>query len=115
LNEHTKIILTGHSLGGAIATLAACYFHDNGVEAENLEVYTFGAPPLASWAFSEYYCDKFPLYRVVNQFDVIPPLSRINKNLFHLGEPIVLPSDNGEVHTPSGYIDNLLDMLGDSV
>ena len=115
LNKNSKIILTGHSLGGAIASLAACYFHDNGVESENLEVYTFGTPPLASKAFVDQYAGKFPLYRVVNKFDIIPELSRINKNLFHLGEAIVLPSNNGEVHTPSGYIDNLLDALGDVV
>lgn len=112
LNENTKIIFTGHSLGGAIATLAACYFYDKGLKSENIEVYTFGAPPVASQAFVDHFRGKLAIYRVVNQLDVIPRLESINPNLFHLGKPIVLPSNNQEIHSPSGYIDNLLDSLG---
>lgn len=113
LNANTKIVFTGHSLGGAIATLAACYFHDKGYKPENIEVYTFGAPPIASQAFVDHFRGKFAVYRIVNRLDIIPRLESINPNLFHLGEKIVLPSNNNEVHTPSDYIDNLLDALGE--
>ncbi|MGY0578626.1 MAG: lipase family protein [Paraglaciecola chathamensis] len=113
LNSNTKIVFTGHSLGGAIATLAACYFHDRGYKSENIEVYTFGAPPIASRAFVDHFRGKFSVYRVVNRMDIIPRLESINPNLFHLGEKIVLPSNNNEVHAPSDYIDNLLDALGE--
>lgn len=110
-NENSKIILAGHSLGGAIATLAASYFIDKGIKPENIEVYTFGAPPIASKEFVDHYKDKFPLFRVVNSFDVVPKITHINKKLFHLGEAVELPSDNREVHTTKDYIDNLLDAL----
>jgi len=113
LNEKTKVIFTGHSLGGAIATLAACYFYDKGLKAENIEVYTFGAPPVASKAFVDHFRGKLNIYRVVNQMDIIPRLESINPNLFHLGKQIVLPSNNQEIHSPSDYIDNLLDALGE--
>ena len=112
LNGQTKIIFSGHSLGGAIATLAACYFYDKGFDAENIEVYTFGAPPVASQEFVDHYRHKFAVYRIVNQLDIVPRLESINPYLFHLGQKIVLPSNNQEMHTPSGYIDNLLDALG---
>lgn len=110
LNANTKIILTGHSLGGAIATLAACYFYDKGVAAENLEVYTFGAPPIGTEDFVTHYDQKFPFYRLVNEFDIIPKLDSISA-LHHLGEAIELPSNNAEVHSCDDYIDNLLDAL----
>lgn len=45
LSSNTKIILAGHSLGGAIATLAGCFLIESGYSKENLDVYTFGAPP----------------------------------------------------------------------
>ncbi|MCK5727083.1 MAG: lipase family protein [Thiotrichaceae bacterium] len=112
LNNSIKIICTGHSLGGAVATLAACYFHDKGFKSEDIEVYTYGAPPVASQNFVNYFRGKFAVYRIVNEMDVVPRLDHLNLNLFHLGKKITLPSNDQEIHTSSGYIDNLLDALG---
>ncbi len=109
-DSNTKIILTGHSLGGALATLAACYLRETGFDKENIEVYTFGAPPVGTDMFCNYYKDKLNIYRIVNENDVVPKLEKIT-NLFHLGDEIVLPSNEGEVHACSGYIDNLIDAL----
>jgi hypothetical protein len=52
--------------------LAACYFYDKGFNAENIEVYTFGAPPVASQEFVDHFVGKFPVYRIVNHMDFIP-------------------------------------------
>jgi hypothetical protein len=111
LNEKTKIILTGHSLGGAIATLAGCYFYEKGIDPNNLEVYSFGAPPVADQYFVDHYQDKFPVYRIVNGLDPVPKLAALSRKLFHIGDEIMLPSNDGEGHLGIGYIDNLLDML----
>jgi len=74
LNAHTKIILTGHSLGGAIATLAASYFVEKGVQPENIEVYTFGAPPLASKGFVKRSLHILIYYRCLSYYFLITNL-----------------------------------------
>ena len=67
------LFITGHSLGGALATIAAKRLkHPKGVAG----CYTFGSPRVADaeWISSI----KVPLYRIVNAFDgvtVIPPSS----------------------------------------
>lgn len=108
INKNSKIILTGHSLGGSLATLAGCLLHEKGVKKENLEVYTFGAPPIGTKEFVDYYHDKINLFRLVNTGDVVPKLDKV-LNLFHLGTEITLASNDGEIHSCEGYIDNIID------
>lgn len=109
-NETSNIIITGHSLGGALATLVGCYLFEMGVEPDNISVYSFGAPPVGTLKFYEFYNQKINIYRVVNEDDVIPKLDKIS-NLYHLGEEIILPSNEGEVHACEGYIDNIIDCI----
>ena len=111
INENSQIILTGHSLGGALATLAGCYLYEKGIKKENLEVYTFGSPPVGTKEFTKYYHDKINLYRLVNENDVVPKLDKL-LNLSHLGTKIVLPSNNGEIHSCKDYTDNIIDKIG---
>ena len=66
-----KIYLTGHSLGGAVATLAAARLADLGVRPEQLEVITFGAPAVGNEAFARAYEHKFSLTRVVMAGDPV--------------------------------------------
>lgn len=67
--EDQPLILTGHSLGGALATLAARELnHPGGLAA----CYTFGAPRVGD---EEWVSDlKTPLYRVVNAADCVTML-----------------------------------------
>ena len=60
-----KILLTGHSLGGAAAVLAAARLSDLGVSPAQLVVTTFGAPAVGNAAFAERYEGRFTLHRVV--------------------------------------------------
>ena len=110
INEHSTIILTGHSLGGALATLAGCHLYEMGISPENIEIYTFGAPPVGTEEFCRYYENKLNIYRIVNENDVVPKLDKITK-FFHFGKEIILPSNDGEVHSCDGYIDNLIDSI----
>jgi hypothetical protein len=57
---------TGHSLGGALATLAA------GRYERAPEVYTFGAPRVGDGEYVESL--DTPVYRIVNGRDVVPKL-----------------------------------------
>jgi hypothetical protein len=63
------IIFTGHSLGGAIATLAAIDFYPQNV----LEVITFGCPRIGDKAFAKTY-EPYALrtVRYVYQLDPVP-------------------------------------------
>lgn len=64
-----QVFLTGHSLGGAAAVLAAARLSDMGVPAEQLVVTTFGAPAVGNGAFVRRYEGRFILHRVVMRGD----------------------------------------------
>ena len=64
-----RIYLTGHSLGGAAAVLAAARLSDLGVAPEQLVVTTFGAPAVGNAAFVRRYEGRFTLHRVVMRGD----------------------------------------------
>ena len=66
-----RIYLTGHSLGGAAAVLAAARLSDLGVAPEQLVVTTFGAPAVGNAAFVRRYEGRFTLHRVVMSGDPV--------------------------------------------
>jgi len=110
LENNTKIVLAGHSLGGTMATLIGCHLLEQGVKKENLEVYTFGTPPIGDKNFCDYYQDRLHLHRLVNENDVVAHLDKLVR-FGHFGEEIRLPSNQGEVHSGTGYIDNIIDCM----
>ena len=62
-NSNLKVSVTGHSLGGASASLAAAHLiDDNVVSASKLEVYTFGAPRVGDRTFAFNY-DKVSILK----------------------------------------------------
>ena len=69
-----KIVFTGHSLGGALATLASCYFAIVFRDA-SINCVTFGSPRVGCSNFTNTfnkYCNKS--YRFVNENDPVPSL-----------------------------------------
>ncbi len=92
---------TGHSLGAALATLAAARYG----QAEG--VYTFGSPRVGDAAFRDQY--PAPIYRVVNGHDVVttvplPPLYR------HIGELWYISSTGALQHNTRN-----LDLVSDGI
>jgi hypothetical protein len=63
-----KLYLTGHSLGGALALIAARRLSCDDVAA----CYTFGSPKVGNEEFGD--AIKVPIYRVVNAADSVPSL-----------------------------------------
>jgi hypothetical protein len=74
------IYYAGHSLGGALAVLAASL-------RPPAAVYTFGAPRVGDRAFAKA-MSSIPVYRIVNHRDIVPtvPPSDIPFNFCHVGE-----------------------------
>lgn len=74
LKKHPErhLLITGHSLGGAAATLFAERLVEAGVPANQVPVITFGAPAVGNKAFAEKYGSSIDLLRVVTSIDPVP-------------------------------------------
>ncbi|KAH6781062.1 hypothetical protein C2S52_012299 [Perilla frutescens var. hirtella] len=101
-NTATRLIVTGHSLGGALAVLlpAALVMHGEIPLLERLEaVYTFGQPRVGDAEFGKFMEEKFKLYgveycRFVYNNDIVPRLPFDNQALMfkHFGKCIYVNS-----------------------
>lgn len=84
-----KLILTGHSLGGALATLMAAEWQDFMPASW---IVTFGQPAVGSGAFRmfflQHYSGKF--YRFVNDDDIVP---RVPPGYEHVGRLLHFDAD----------------------
>lgn len=70
--------VTGHSLGGALALLAAWRFQQQFLAVQG--VYTFGAPMVGNAAAAEAYQREFPgrIFRYVDALDLVPTLPTVS-------------------------------------
>ncbi|BBG93224.1 alpha/beta-Hydrolases superfamily protein, partial [Prunus dulcis] len=68
------IIVTGHSMGGAMASFCALDLRVNQKE-RNVQVMTFGQPRIGNAAFASYFSELVPnTIRVTNEHDMVPHL-----------------------------------------
>lgn len=66
------VVVTGHSLGGALATLAAVDVTLNRPHVP-VDLYTFGAPRIGNKAFAQWFDAQIQdSIRLVNNSDVVP-------------------------------------------
>ena len=80
-NPTYSIGVTGHSLGGAVATLAAAYLRKGGYTAD---LYTFGSPRVGNKAFAAFTTSQSgEEYRVTHDKDPVPRLPPIVANYRH--------------------------------
>jgi len=96
-----KYLVTGHSLGGALATLFVARYllcgKARGSPDDIAAVYTYGSPKVGDKTFATVYDSlmKTKTFRIVNHKDVIttvPPLS-----FKHVGTKVLLDHD-GQIH-----------------
>jgi len=88
-----KPTFTGHSLGGALATLAAFRtVSEKWAKSEEVLVYTFGQPRVGSYSFATAYNHLVPnSYRVVNAgWDLIPHIPPCRLDTFFWWHPFTL-------------------------
>lgn len=79
-NSSVNLVVTGHSLGGCLASLALIWLYDTiptwGINANNIQLsgYTFAAPTAGNSDFANYFNAKVGsnCFRVVNPLDVVP-------------------------------------------
>lgn len=100
------LFVTGHSLGGALATLSAMDIKKNTGFAHPV-VYTFGAPRVGNPEFAHAFSDRVRnSFRVYNRLDAVPllppqvykpPKKETTYHYMHVKEGVPLSYNNGSV------------------
>ena len=70
-NPNETLYLTGHSLGGSVALVAALRLNDMGVDKNRMKVITFGALAVGNKALADAYENKIDLTRIEVKGDVV--------------------------------------------
>ncbi|KAJ6980679.1 hypothetical protein NC653_024122 [Populus alba x Populus x berolinensis] len=87
------VYLTGHSLGGALATLLALELSSSQLVkrgAISVTMYNFGSPRVGNKKFAEVYNQKVKdSWRVVNHRDIVPTVPRL-MGYCHVAQPVYL-------------------------
>ncbi|KAI4338131.1 hypothetical protein L6164_016478 [Bauhinia variegata] len=87
------VYVTGHSLGGALATLLALELSSSQLAkwgAISVTMYNFGSPRVGNKRFAELYNEKVKdSWRVVNHRDIIPSVPRL-MGYCHVAQPVYL-------------------------
>ena len=83
-NKDYQIIFTGHSLGGAIATLASYYFKKHNIGDNEPILLTFGQPRVGNENFARSYMAIISnVYRIEREndiFSMFPPIKNIKES-----------------------------------
>ncbi|KAF7721427.1 hypothetical protein EC973_004692 [Apophysomyces ossiformis] len=96
-----KVVVTGHSLGGALAILGALdlYQRDTRFSKNNLSIYTYGGPRVGNPEFAYYFAGTgIKLQRTINGHDVVPHLPPQAFGFLHPGVELWVKDDMGTVH-----------------
>lgn len=116
-NPDLKLHIVGHGNSGATATILGARLLNLSVPREQLEVVTFGAPPVGNEAFGRYYLHRLPLTRVVMKSGAIVNFLKNSNEIFdQYGEkrewtPSKVISDSP--HEMTSYLDSALHLFFD--
>ncbi len=103
LNPAIPCYITGHSLGGAIAVLAAVDLALNfPALSAQIQMYNYAPPRVGNPTFAKFYSDLVPnSYRVVNQADstwLLPPTQLDNSIYLHVGQRWSFINQTGDLN-----------------
>ncbi|KAF1974427.1 alpha/beta-hydrolase [Bimuria novae-zelandiae CBS 107.79] len=94
-NPRYKVITTGHSLGGAIATLAAADLRNSGYP---VALYSFGSPRVSSSKLANYItAQPGGNYRITHWNDPVPNIPPILMNFAHVSPEYYINRPNHQV------------------
>ncbi|KAI8352145.1 lipase [Choanephora cucurbitarum] len=103
-----KVVVTGHSLGGALATLAGMelYQREKRLGPSNLSIYTIGQPRVGDPAFAYYVQGTgITVSRSVNERDIVPHVPPANFGFLHPGSE-AWTKDNGSVQICTNTVES---------
>jgi triacylglycerol lipase len=89
------LFITGHSLGGALAELAASQLRADGIPVR--ATYTFGCPRVGDAEFARSIA-SLPLYRVVNDRDIVARVPTIEHFGYHHVGTLIHIDGKGALH-----------------
>ena len=112
--NNEAIIITGHSLGGALATVCAAHLISENITPTS--VYTYGQPRVGNSEFAEFYSEMSKHhYRFVNNNDVVtkvPPESVTIKgtklSYTHVGQQVYIKT-NGDLEADTSSFNKTVD------
>jgi predicted lipase len=86
-----RIVITGHSLGGALATLCAVDLHYNYRGQVDFKCCTFGSPRVFNKEGMKSFNHRLPdTIRVTNRYDLVPNVPFMIMGYQHVGVPVVI-------------------------
>lgn len=93
-NPSYKVVVVGHSLGGAIAAIAAAEIRNGGTMAD---LYTYGQPRIAGSTLSNYITNqnKGGNFRVTHYDDPVPRLPPLAFGFVHISPEYYIKTGNG--------------------
>lgn len=93
-----KVVVVGHSLGGAIASFAAAEIRNKGV---NADLYTYGAPRISGSSLSNYITNqnRGGNFRVTHTDDPVPRLPPLFTGFEHISPEYWITSPNDAATT----------------
>jgi triacylglycerol lipase len=104
------IFVTGHSLGGALATLAAAKLQIFGYPVQG--IYTFGSPRVGDMDFFNHFSRVFPstAFRFVNNNDIVTRVAPRSFGYKHVGQCLFFDNDgmlHPEIDAWNKFLDNV--------
>ena len=103
--------ITGHSLGGALATLCTAYLRDQGFNANDPKdkpvfgTYTYGCPRVGNGDFAQKLNQDSGnrIFRFVNNNDIVTRVPPRTLNYSHVGKFLYFNADGSTLETDPGY------------
>eukprot|EP00475_Leptophrys_vorax_P043490 TRINITY_DN838_c0_g1_i3.p1 TRINITY_DN838_c0_g1~~TRINITY_DN838_c0_g1_i3.p1 ORF type:complete len:198 (-),score=35.22 TRINITY_DN838_c0_g1_i3:117-710(-) len=89
------VVVTGHSLGGALAAICAMDVHYN-FDVRDVYLINFGSPRVGDYAFSSLFQNglKGRSWRVTHDHDIVPHVPIEAMDFHHIGTEVWYTSDN---------------------
>lgn len=108
-----SVWFTGHSLGAAIATLAAVHWQGSASKA----LYTFGSPRVGDRTFAARASDAVPSYRFVHAQDIVArvPPELPSFDYSHVGREQSYFGDAGEPVDPTSFFRELVNSSAETL